>query len=232
MRPSDRIMRPRGRGACACARRPSGSRTGRRRFAPPGGREWRPRAYWRRRPGRPRAPPSAGRSAWRSPHSSPSCPAEWRGAPARPAAERRCRGCQAAGRGPCRAPRRGRRPRATVLLELRVAADELRPGKAVLQIAQRALRIVAEQDGADALVGGRDQHRAERGLADGEADFVARAPRRIAVGVMPSSAVGLLVEAAGGVEARVIDRLGDVPRRAQVFGRAPCPHGRRHRPWA
>ena len=77
-------------------------------------------------------------------------------------------------------------------LERAVAADELGAGKAILEIARQRVRIVAEQDGAHALVGRGDQHGAERGLADREADRP-RPPLRAAtaVGVMPSRAVAV-----------------------------------------
>src|SRR5258708_18253902 len=56
------------------------------------------------------------------------------------------------------------------LLEALVAADQRRLGKAVLELAHQRLGFVAEQNGADALVGGGDENRAERAFADGEAD--------------------------------------------------------------
>ena len=64
-------------------------------------------------------------------------------------------------------------------LERGVAADQLGAREAVLQVAHQRVGIVAEHDGANALVGGGDQDRAERGLADREADrrALAAAPR-------------------------------------------------------
>ncbi len=74
------------------------------------------------------------------------------------------------------------------LFELGVAAHQPRPGEAVLQIMQQLFRIVAQQNGADALLAGRHQQRAQRRLGDGEADFFVRAAGAIAgLGVMPSS---------------------------------------------
>ena len=138
------------------------------------GRESPPRAGWRRRPERPRAPPSAGRPPARSPRRSPSGRRELRAAPARPAAGKRSRGCRAAG-----PPLAGRldeaddpRDRA---LELAVAAHELRAREAVLEVAHQLIGIVPQHDGANALIRGGHQHRPERGLADREADHRARA---------------------------------------------------------
>ena len=54
-----------------------------------------------------------------------------------------------------------------------------------LEVAHQRARVVPEQDRADTLVGGRDEDRAERALADGEADRSPRPPARYVVGVMP-----------------------------------------------
>src|SRR5581483_4133523 len=43
-----------------------------------------------------------------------------------------------------------------------IAADQLRLGKTVLEIAQKEVGIVPEQDGANPLPGGRDQNRSQR----------------------------------------------------------------------
>jgi hypothetical protein len=51
-----------------------------------------------------------------------------------------------------------------------VAADELGGRKASLQVAVELVRVVAEQDRADAAVGGGDEDRAERALPDREAN--------------------------------------------------------------
>ena len=108
------ITPPRGRSAPACARRPTGSPKCRRPSSPRDGRGSRPPADWRRRPGRRRARPSAGQPPGRSPRRSPSCPRGWREAPARRAPGTRSRGYRAAGPGAQPAPRRGRRPAATM----------------------------------------------------------------------------------------------------------------------
>ncbi len=56
------------------------------------------------------------------------------------------------------------------LLEARVAADQGGAGKAVLQIAHERLGLVPERNRAHAFVGGGHQDRAQRALADREAD--------------------------------------------------------------
>jgi hypothetical protein len=61
------------------------------------------------------------------------------------------------------------------LLELAVAADELRLGKPLLQIAHEFVGIVAERNRADALVGCGDEDRAQRTFADREPDRCAAA---------------------------------------------------------
>ena len=217
------ITRPRGREACACARRPSDSPTGRRRCARPDGRESRPPADWRRRPAPPRAPPSAGRPRARSPRSSPSCPAGWRGAPANLLLEGGAADVERqieilSGRlDETDDPSDG-------AFEIGVASDQFGARKTILQLARQRLRIVAEQDGADALIRRGDEHAAERGLADREPDFraLAAATRR---GRGHAEARGRsCVEAARRVETRVVDRLGDSPGFAQAVGRAPRPH--------
>src|SRR4030095_14990603 len=52
------------------------------------------------------------------------------------------------------------------LLESGLAADQLRSGKAVLDLATQLRRIVAERDRADTALAGGDQNRTERTLAN------------------------------------------------------------------
>ena len=97
-------------------------------------------------------------------------------------------------------------------------------GKRSLQILDERVRIVAEHDGADALLGRGDEHAAERGLADGEADDE---PFAAAAGGGRGHAEPrgrMRVEAARGIVARVVDRLGDGPGGPEPLGRAPRPH--------
>src|SRR5690606_38068414 len=95
------------------------------------------------------------------------------------------------------------------LLEVRVAPDQVGPGEAVLQPAQQSLRIVAQLDRADAALALRDEDRAERTLADGEADGGTGAAIAKARRLHAEDAVGPLVETAVGAEARLVDRIGD-----------------------
>ena len=155
------ITPPPARSARACARPPSDSRKGRRRCAPPDGKGSRPQADWRRKPARPRARPSAGRSLARSPCKSPSCRRGMaRSACQHPLLERGAadveRKIQALSRRLDEAD--DQRDRA---LERGVAAFKLGAGEAVLQLAHEGLRIVAEHDRAHALIRGGDQHRAQ-----------------------------------------------------------------------
>src|SRR6185312_11330155 len=57
------------------------------------------------------------------------------------------------------------------LLVVSVAADQPGLRKTILQIARQRVGIVAKQDRAYAAFALRDQDRAQRTLADGEADF-------------------------------------------------------------
>jgi len=56
-----------------------------------------------------------------------------------------------------------------------------------LEVARQGVRVVAEQDRADAALGGRHQDRAEGALADGEPDRRAVAAGAEVVGVIPST---------------------------------------------
>src|SRR6478672_268013 len=119
------------------------------------------------------------------------------------------------------------------LLEGLVAADEARARKLAFQIAQKSLRIVAEQDGRDALVAGRDQDWSERAFADGEAHLPASTagPKVRRSHAQHLRRIG--IEAAIGVEACVVDRLGYRPAFAELrphsLGAMGCSIGlRRH----
>ena len=67
-----------------------------------------------------------------------------------------------------------------------VAADQLRLREAILKPLHQRIRIIAQRDRADARLRRRDQDRAERAFADGEADGRARAAARKVAGFMPS----------------------------------------------
>ena len=110
------------------------------------------------------------------------------------------------------------------LLEAGVAADQPGLRKAVLEVAHQGVRVVAEQDRAHAPDAGGDQDRAQRALADGEADRRASPPDRKLGGGHAEHPGRGLVEAAARVEAGAVDRVrhGVAPRPAR---RAPGARG-------
>ena len=137
----------------------------------------------------PHGPRSARRSAAPFRNNSRFGRPESRAAPARRAAGMRFRARRAAGRVRVPASRPGRRRCATRPSNSASPPIRLGARKPILQVAHQGLRIVSEQDGADTMVAGRHQDRAERTLADGEADGSCRDRRRgSGVGVMPSKA--------------------------------------------
>ena len=94
-------------------------------------------------------------------------------------------------------------------LEALIAADQPGLRKAILKAAHERVRVVAELDRADALAGRRDEDRAERALADREADrgaipAAAKLRRGHAEEIGRSG-----VEAPARIEAGAVDRLGD-----------------------
>src|SRR3989449_9947333 len=93
------------------------------------------------------------------------------------------------------------------LLEVLVAADQGRPGKAVLELAHQRLGLVAQQNGAHAFAGGGDQDRAERAFADGGADRRGAASGAEAGGRHSQHLLGLGVGAAARMDARALDRF-------------------------
>ena len=95
------------------------------------------------------------------------------------------------------------------LFEAAVAADQLGARESILQIARQRVRIVAEQDRADAPLAGCDQDRTERAFADREPDLACRRRRRDSATASCPALVGFRVKAAVGVVAGVVDRLGD-----------------------
>ena len=97
---------------------------------------------------------------------------------------------------------------ATVVSKAGVAADQLGARETVLQIADEGVGIVAEENGADAPAARGDQDRTQRALADGEADFGIGAAGTPGGGRHAEHLVGCLVEAAAGVEPRIVDGLG------------------------
>ena len=57
------------------------------------------------------------------------------------------------------------------LLEGGIAADQPRPRELLLKVAGQTVGVVAEENGAHALVARGDQHQAERAFADRELDL-------------------------------------------------------------
>ena len=105
------------------------------------------------------------------------------------------------------------------LLEGFVAADQARARELVLQVAPQLLRIVAEQNGADAFFARGDENQAEPALSYGEA-YVLPGAAFTEVGRRHAEDLrGIGVEAAIGIEASVIDCRGH-----RVARRKPGPH--------
>ena len=92
-------------------------------------------------------------------------------------------------------------------LERLVAADQTRAGELILEVAEQGSRVVAEKDGAYALVARSDENGAERALADGEFDRGIRAAR-LEIGRRHAEHLGR-----GGVEAAIRIETGIVDRR-------------------
>ena len=57
------------------------------------------------------------------------------------------------------------------LLESGIAADQPRARELLLEVARQTVGVVAEENGAHALVARGDQHQAERACADRELDL-------------------------------------------------------------
>src|SRR5882672_421191 len=113
------------------------------------------------------------------------------------------------------------------LLEAFVSADQCRLGKAVLEIAHQRLGGIAEQDGADALVGGGDEDSPERAFADGKAD---RGPRSACAKVRRCHAEhfrGSGVETPVGIEPGAVDRFGHGAASRQLLAHSPRAMSRR-----
>src|SRR2546426_837315 len=113
------------------------------------------------------------------------------------------------------------------LLEVLVAADQRRLGKAILELAHQRLGFVAEENGADAFVGGGDENRAERTFADGEADRRAAASGTEAGRRHPQHLRRLGIEGPARIEARAVDRLGHRGTPRQGLAHAPGAPSRR-----
>ena len=98
--------------------------------------------------------------------------------------------------------------------------DEPRPRELPLEVARKAVRIVAEQNGADALVARGDQHQAERAFADGEFDLRVGAAGAELIWRHAERLRRGRVEAAVGIEARAVDRRGHRGAAAKLLAHA------------
>jgi hypothetical protein len=107
-------------------------------------------------------------------------------------------------------------------LESGVAADQAGARKAVLEIAREHVGIVPHEDGADTAPAVRDQDRAERAFADGEADLGIGAAGAKSRGGHAQNPIGLLVEASVGAVAGPVDGVGHRRASAEL---APDPGG-------
>jgi len=95
------------------------------------------------------------------------------------------------------------------LLEIAVGADQVRPGKAVLEIAGELVGVVSQENGADALVGCGDEDGTERALADGEADGGAGTTLAEGARLHAEGLRGLGIKSSAGIVAGSVNRAGD-----------------------
>src|SRR5690606_5154290 len=101
-----------------------------------------------------------------------------------------------------------------------VATDELCVREPTLEVAKERLKVVAEEDRANAHVARGDQDGAEGALADGEANHGTAPAFAVAARRHPESTTRLRVEAAARREPRPVDRLRDGTRAPQRTLRA------------
>src|ERR1700730_5712759 len=92
--------------------------------------------------------------------------------------------------------------------EVPVSAEQIRPWKPVLEIADEFFRIVAEKDGTDALLAPCDQDGAKRTLADGKLDIGIEAAVPEGGRGHAKHLIGFRIEPAIGIKAGVVDRFG------------------------
>src|SRR3546814_4693442 len=103
-----------------------------------------------------------------------------------------------------------------------VCSSYLCLGEAVLERAHQRFRLVAQQNGADSLVAGGSKDGAVGALADREADAQPGAAGSIGGRRHAEQLGGLRIEAAAGIVAGVVDRLG---HRGTVRQRSAQPGG-------
>ena len=87
--------------------------------------------------------------------------------------------------------------------------DKLGFGEADAEVAFQLGIVLAKGDGADAEVGGGDEHASEGAGGGGEADEEAGTALAHLPWLHAEGFAGLLVEAAGGAEAGVVEGFGD-----------------------
>src|SRR6187397_799716 len=108
-------------------------------------------------------------------------------------------------------------------LVVAVGADETRPRKTILEIANEPLGIVSEQNRGDALRTRSDEDRTERRLSNSESDLLVGATSAVLRRRHAQHVRRLLIETSAGVEARVVDRLRDGAVGSQSFADFPGP---------
>ena len=136
---------------------------------------------------------------------------------ATPGSGTRCLRCRAAGRWGAPAPRRGRPPARRSPRRPRRPPPASRAGSDGRGRAG-GRRLVAEQDRADAPIGRRHQHAAERTPAECETDAQSRAPLAEGRRRHAEPRAGIGVEPARGVEAGLVDGFGHRRRGLEAIG--------------
>src|SRR5262249_45694319 len=112
------------------------------------------------------------------------------------------------------------------LLEGGIVADQLRPRELLNQVARKFLGIVAEEDGAYALVANCNEHQTERALANCEPDLRIGTARAELAWLHAEDLGGGRIEAAIGIKACTIDRLGHGRAARKLFAHALVAVGR------
>ncbi len=99
-------------------------------------------------------------------------------------------------------------------------------GELVLQVPGQGIRIIAEEDRANAALALCHQDRAEGALADGKAYGGIGAAGAVVGGFHAEHAVGSFVETAAGIEAGLVQGLGDRTAAGQLRPQLASPVGR------
>src|SRR5215467_284934 len=96
-----------------------------------------------------------------------------------------------------------------------IGANETRLRKTILEVTDKLVRVISQQDGGDALLARGDKDCTERGLSDSELDLLARTPGPVVRRGHAEHVSGILIETSAGIEAGVVDRLGHAVARGQ-----------------